>query len=61
MVEQRGNVAAAGSNIKRCLYGGTGRDECQLLAELEHERVVQGRIAFPYLADLRQELHLRKG
>ena len=38
-----------------------GRDECLLLAELEHERVVQGREAFPYLNDLRQELHMRKG
>ena len=37
------------------------RDECQLLAELEHERVMQGREAFPYLTDLRQELHLRQG
>ena len=37
-----------------------GRDECLLLAELEHEQVVQGREAFPYLTDLRQELHLRK-
>ena len=38
-----------------------GHDECLLLAELEHERVVQGRAAFPYLSDLRQELHLRQG
>ena len=38
-----------------------GRDECLLLAELEHEQVVQGREAFPYLNDLRQELHMRKG
>ncbi|MCY1450913.1 2-oxoglutaramate amidase [compost metagenome] len=43
------------------LLAMAGRDECQLLAELEHERVVQGRTAFPYLTDLRQELHLRKG
>jgi predicted amidohydrolase len=35
-----------------------GRDECQLLADLERERVAQGREAFPYLADLRRELHL---
>jgi predicted amidohydrolase len=43
------------------LLAMAGRDECQLLAELEHERVAQGRIAFPYLTDLRQELHSHKG
>jgi len=42
------------------LLAMAGRDECLLLAELEHEQVVQGREAFPYLTDLRQELHLRK-
>ena len=43
------------------LLAMAGHDECLLLAELEHERVVQGRAAFPYLSDLRQELHLRQG
>lgn len=43
------------------LLAMAGHDECQLLAELAHERVVQGREAFPYLADLRQELHVRRG
>ena len=32
-----------------------------LITEAQHERVVQGRVTFPYLSDLRQELHLRKG
>ncbi|MDZ3995012.1 carbon-nitrogen hydrolase family protein [Pseudomonas sp. Teo4] len=36
-----------------------GHDECLLLAELAHERVTLGREAFPYLADLRQDLHSR--
>lgn len=36
-----------------------GQEECQLVADLDHERVVQGRKAFPYLTDLRCELHLR--
>ena len=40
------------------LLAMAGRDECQLLADLERERVAQGREAFPYLADLRRELHL---
>ncbi|MCO7564319.1 carbon-nitrogen hydrolase family protein [Pseudomonas sp. S 311-6] len=39
------------------LLAMAGRSECQLLAELEHECVVQGRAAFPYLTDLRRELH----
>ncbi|MNP54887.1 2-oxoglutaramate amidase [compost metagenome] len=43
------------------LLAMAGRDECQLLAELAHERVIEGRKAFPYLTDLRQELHLSKG
>ncbi|MBF8723450.1 carbon-nitrogen hydrolase family protein [Pseudomonas guariconensis] len=37
------------------------RDESVLLAELDRERVVRGRAAFPYLTDLRQELHSRNG
>ncbi len=43
------------------LLAMAGREECQLLADIEHERVVQGREAFPYLADLRQELHRLNG
>ena len=39
------------------LLAMAGREECQLLADLEHERVVKGREAFPYLADLRRDLH----
>lgn len=39
------------------LLAMAGRDECQLLAELERGRVIQGREAFPYLTDLRQALH----
>ncbi|MHA6162432.1 carbon-nitrogen hydrolase family protein [Pseudomonas sichuanensis] len=42
------------------LLAMAGRDEGLWLAELEHERVVKGREAFPYLADLRQDLHLRQ-
>jgi len=43
------------------LLAMAGRDECQLLAELAREQVVEGRKAFPYLTDLRQELHVREG
>ena len=35
------------------------QEECQLVADLDHECVEQGRKAFPYLTDLRCELHLR--
>jgi len=38
-----------------------GREECRLAADLDRECVVQGRKAFPYLTDLRQALHQRKG
>lgn len=41
------------------LLAMAGHDECQLLADIEQERVVRGRAAFPYLADLRQDLHRR--
>ncbi|WDY57652.1 carbon-nitrogen hydrolase family protein [Pseudomonas sp. PSKL.D1] len=36
------------------------REECQLQAELKRETLMKGREAFPYLKDLRQELHLRR-
>ncbi|WP_332771193.1 carbon-nitrogen hydrolase family protein [Pseudomonas sp. ESBL1] len=36
-----------------------GQEECQLVADLDHACVEQGRKAFPYLTDLRCELHLR--
>jgi len=39
------------------LLAMAGRDECQLLADLDREQVRKGRAAFPYLADLRQDLH----
>ncbi|MFK3771777.1 carbon-nitrogen hydrolase family protein [Pseudomonas sp. NPDC089406] len=39
------------------LLAMAGREECQLLADLEHEQVLKGRLAFPYLADLRRDLH----
>ncbi len=39
------------------LLAMAGRDECQLLADLERERVLQGRQDYPYLMDLRRELH----
>ncbi|AGZ37446.1 MAG: carbon-nitrogen hydrolase family protein [Pseudomonas sp.] len=39
------------------LLAMAGHDECQLMADLAHERIKQGREAFPYLADLRQDLH----
>lgn len=39
------------------LLAMAGCDEGLWLAELEHERVVKGREAFPYLADLRRDLH----
>ncbi|MDF0729803.1 carbon-nitrogen hydrolase family protein [Pseudomonas entomophila] len=39
------------------LLAMAGHAECQLFAELERERVAQGRQAFPYLADLRRDLH----
>ncbi|MGC7839378.1 carbon-nitrogen hydrolase family protein [Pseudomonas wayambapalatensis] len=39
------------------LLAMAGREECQLLADIERERVVKGREAFPYLADLRRDLH----
>lgn len=39
------------------LLAMAGRDECLLLADLERERVIKGREAFPYLTDLRRELH----
>ncbi|WP_313643874.1 carbon-nitrogen hydrolase family protein [Pseudomonas sp.] len=42
------------------LLAMAGRDECQLLAQLEHEQVRRGREAFPYLTDLRRELHWLK-
>ncbi|MGE7992575.1 carbon-nitrogen hydrolase family protein [Pseudomonas sp. NPDC089554] len=41
------------------LLAMAGQDECLLLADVERERVVRGREAFPYLADLRQDLHRR--
>lgn len=43
------------------LLAMAGRETCQLVADLDRARVVEGREAFPYLTDLRQELHLRKG
>ncbi|MFJ4064183.1 carbon-nitrogen hydrolase family protein [Pseudomonas sp. NPDC089996] len=43
------------------LMAMAGRDECQLLAELSRERLERGREAFPYLTDLRHDLHLRQG
>lgn len=39
------------------LLAMAGHDECQLLAELDRGRVMRGREAFPYLADLRRDLH----
>ena len=42
------------------LLAMAGREESLLLVELDRERVVRGREAFPYLTDLRQELHRRK-
>ena len=36
-----------------------GEDECQLHAELDRHQVVAGRQAFPYLQDLRRDLHQR--
>jgi len=39
------------------LLAMAGHDECQLLADLEQRRVQQGRAAFPYLSDLRRDLH----
>ncbi|MBO0369408.1 carbon-nitrogen hydrolase family protein [Pseudomonas putida] len=36
-----------------------GEDECQLHAELDRQQVVAGRQAFPYLQDLRRDLHQR--
>jgi predicted amidohydrolase len=34
-----------------------GGEEGLLLADLQRERVLKGREAFPYLADLRRDLH----
>lgn len=34
-----------------------GQEACQLLADVERERVREGREAFPYLIDLRRDLH----
>ncbi|QXH47344.1 carbon-nitrogen hydrolase family protein [Pseudomonas xanthosomatis] len=42
------------------LLAMAGREECQLLADLEHEQMLKGRLAFPYLADLRTDLHPHK-
>jgi 5-aminopentanamidase len=39
------------------LLAMAGHEECQLQADLERERVVTGRNAFPYLQDLRRDLH----
>lgn len=39
------------------LLAMAGREECQLLADLEQAQVSTGRQAFPYLADLRRDLH----
>lgn len=41
------------------LLAMAGHDECLLTAQLEYDRLIQGREAFPYLRDLRQELHRR--
>ncbi|MFI7858863.1 carbon-nitrogen hydrolase family protein [Pseudomonas promysalinigenes] len=43
------------------LLAMAGRDECLLLADLEHDRLMRARQAFPYLTDLRQELNWRRG
>lgn len=39
------------------LLAMAGREPCQLQADLELEQVVRGRKAFPYLQDLRKDLH----
>ncbi|MBA1201691.1 carbon-nitrogen hydrolase family protein [Pseudomonas capeferrum] len=39
------------------LLAMAGHDECLLFADLQHEHVTQGRQAYPYLTDLRRELH----
>ncbi|MDR2309135.1 MAG: carbon-nitrogen hydrolase family protein [Paucimonas sp.] len=39
------------------LLAMAGHEECQLLADLERQRVLQGRETFPYLEDLRKDLH----
>lgn len=49
---QSGIVGPDGS-----LLAMAGHDECQLLADLDREKVLQGRQNFPYLQDLRRELH----
>lgn len=39
------------------LLAMAGQSPCQLLAEVQRERVLQGRQAFAYLSDLRRDLH----
>jgi predicted amidohydrolase len=39
------------------LLAMAGREECLLLADLDRERMLRGRQDFPYLMDLRRELH----
>ncbi|NIE76674.1 carbon-nitrogen hydrolase family protein [Pantoea sp. Ap-967] len=43
------------------LLAMAGHEECLLLADLSREQLQRGREAFPYLTDLRRELHLREG